>query len=112
VHTGGGQILAWHELGMFVRLSCFHHNGSIRCVMQLLSYWSLPDEDRDPLYISVYMCIHNTCTQTHTEFNLHHSLYWSLMIKAVIFQNLIATLALCLHDALNDESYKINSSLH
>ena len=34
------------------------------------------------------------------------------MIKWVIFQNLIATFALCMHDALNVESYKINSSLH
>ena len=54
---------------------------------------------------------HTTHTNTHFK-NLYHPLHWSLMIQAVIFQNLIATLALCMHDALNVESYKINSSLH
>jgi len=34
------------------------------------------------------------------------------MIYEVIYQNLIETLVLCMHDALNVESYKINSSLH
>jgi hypothetical protein len=90
----------------------FPHNGPIWCVMQLSSYWSLTDEDRDPCCMYVYMCIHKTYTDTYTEFNLHHPLHWSLMIKAVTFQTLIGTMPLCMHDAWNVKSCKINSSLH
>jgi len=62
---------------------------------------------------TVYTLMHvRAHTHTHTEFNLHHPLHWSLIVQAVMFQNLIATLALCMHDALKVESYKINSSLH
>jgi len=59
----------------------FHYNGPIWCVNKQLSYWSLPDEDRDPRCIYVYMCSAN-----NTKIYITSHTNWFIMIQAVIFK--------------------------